>query len=138
MDYATDNFLSKNSFKAIPDEIRYLKGGTKFLGTTINIASVGLDVNDLATGEIGVGKFGYRMTGTGVSIYAAAAAGSGGVSLVVGGAFKFGESIYDAGVEIHQAKHNHPNPAVRNADWTDFEFWGKRTKSIFSGAMPTW
>ena len=82
MDYATDNLLSKNAFKTIPDEIRYLKGGTKLLGTTINIASVGLDINDLATGEIGVGKFGYRMTGTGVSIYAAA--GSGGAGLIVG------------------------------------------------------
>ncbi len=134
------NSFSKANFKdiTIPKELTQLKGATKFAGRTINGISILSDTYQFANDDIGIGKYGYRVTGTGVSIYAAAAAGSGGVGLLVGGAFSFGESIYDAGVEIHQAKHNHPNPAVRNAEWTDFEFWNKRMKNIFSGAMPTW
>lgn len=96
LDMAVDNFVNKSAFKSIPSELRNLKLGTKVLGGAMNVASVGLDIKDLATGEISANRFGYRMVGTGLSIYAATVAASGGVGILVGGGFKAGELMLDA------------------------------------------
>ncbi len=128
LDMAVDDFINKSTFKSIPNELRNLKSGTKMLGGAMNVASVGLDIKDLVTGEIGAGRFSYRMVGRGLSIYAATAAASGGVGIVVGGGFKMGELMLDANAasvklraeasaqQIHHGR-------INNTDTFSKSFW---------------
>jgi len=130
MEFAIDNFNSKNAFNSISNEIKYLKWGTKALGNTINALSIGLDAYNYNEGNIGNGKFAYRMTGMGASIYAGTVLSSGGVSVVVGGMFQTGELMYDANrvsmelrlgassQQIHHGRINNTN-VFSQAFWTE-------------------
>ncbi len=116
-------YFSETNLKniTIPNEIKYLKGTTNTLGNFFTGASIAMDTYSLANGDIGLGKFCFRMTGTGLSLYAVAATGAAVPGVMVGGTFKLGELMYDANTvsvklrqeassqEIHHGRINNTN-----------------------------
>lgn len=126
-----------SSYSKVPFKALQKVGGVlKPLGPIANVVSFASNTEQVATGEMSVGRYAFNTVGTGGSIYAAAAYG-GPVGVGVGGLVYLGDMTYKAVEEIGEAKANHPNPAVRSTSWSDVGFWWNRFKSIFSGAMPT-
>jgi RHS repeat-associated protein len=128
----TSDFLSSNayyfgtSFSGIGLDysgtskyLNYIKVGVKYaghLGTGVSVIS---NTKDVVQGEIEPGRYGYRMTGTGLSILAGASSGGLGLfvgGLVIGAEYTWDNALVPLGQEI-QYQYNMFEQSLNPYNW---------------------